>query len=66
MAFLVLQGSIKKWTKRAYGLSLLIGQQSIGFDERIEVCLLYAICGSHIKSDRLEVHRPTGEARKRW
>ena len=37
--FLALQGRIKKWTMRVRGWSIIIGQLSIHFGERIEACL---------------------------
>lgn len=38
MVFLALQGRIKKWTMRVRGWNMIIGQLSIHFGERLEVC----------------------------
>ena len=39
IVFLALQGRMKKWTMRARGWNMIIGQLSIHFGERIEACL---------------------------
>ncbi len=39
MVFLALQSRTKKWTMRVHGWNMIIGQLSIRFGERVEVCL---------------------------
>ncbi len=39
IVFLALQSRTKKWTMRVHGWNMIIGQLSIHFGERVEVCL---------------------------